>query len=208
MSTDSVDAIETIAAVEPAQWPRRIRVLHWIGAVLILTVLGAILSREIIEDGDLRGTLLNLHKQLGIAVLAYTVLRLGFRAGTRVIGGLHTRWVRIAAYATHAATYFLMLALPVLGWMFTNAKGKPVTLLGIPLPSLVAKDRDFAETLQSWHETLGWTLLILIGLHVVAALWHHFIVKDDVLRAMLGKNSSRLTSDSPPDFPPPTTTKG
>ena len=92
--------------------------------------------------------------------------------------------MRIAAWLTHAALYAALLALPLLGWALSDAAGKPPHLFGLALPALVAEDDDLADRLLAWHQDLAWVLLALVSLHIAAALWHHFIRRDDVLRAM------------------------
>jgi hypothetical protein len=77
--------------------------------------------------------------------------------------------------------------LPLLGWALSNAEGKPVHLFGLTLPALVSADEDLADTLQAWHLNAAWVLLGLVSLHVAAALWHHFVLRDEVLRRMLPK---------------------
>lgn len=183
------DVLTEAAAVEPRAWPARIRVVHWITAILVLAAIAAVLSRDWVNGDALRHGLMTFHRQAGIAVLALTLLRLPLRATVRSPVYRSRRAVRVVAALTHGLAYLLLLALPLLGWAFTNARGKPVALLGLQLPTIVARNRDLAERLQSLHGTLGWTLLVLIGLHVAAALWHHFIARDDVFRGMAGRRA-------------------
>ena len=71
--------------------------------------------------------------------------------------------------------------------ILSDAQGKPVDLLGATLPALVGPDEDLADKLQIWHVDVAWVLLGLISLHIAAALWHHFVLRDRVLRMMLPK---------------------
>lgn len=178
------DALTQVAAVDARAWPARIRVLHWITAILVLAAIAAVVSHDWFDGDGLRRGLMSFHRQAGITVLALTLLRLPMRAAARAPAYRTSRTVRAVAKCTHALAYLLLLALPLLGWAFTNVRGKPVAVLGLRLPHIVARNRDLAEQLQSLHGTLGWTLLVLIGLHVLAALWHHYIARDDVLRSM------------------------
>jgi cytochrome b561 len=94
--------------------------------------------------------------------------------------------VRLAAKAGHAFLYLFLLALPLTGWLLTNAQGKAASFFGLfNLPMLVAKNRDLVDQLGDIHETGAWVFIALVGLHVGAALWHHFWRKDQVLRSML-----------------------
>jgi thiosulfate reductase cytochrome b subunit len=75
--------------------------------------------------------------------------------------------------------------LPVLGWVTANAYGQTLRLFGLlPLPTLIERDREFGYGLQDWHVDAAWLLLTLVLGHVVAALWHHYIRRDNVLRSM------------------------
>jgi cytochrome b561 len=95
-------------------------------------------------------------------------------------------WQRLAAHLSHGALYTLLVVLPVTGWLMSSALGIPTVYLGlVPLPDLVAPDRPLGESLVRLHHTLAFLFAILIGIHVAAAVYHHFVQKDDVARRML-----------------------
>jgi len=95
-------------------------------------------------------------------------------------------WQRRAAGAMHWVLYALIVVIPVTGWLYSSAAGVPTVYLGvIALPDLVTKDKALAELLKSVHVTLNYSLLVLVVMHVAAALQHHFIVRDEVLARML-----------------------
>jgi len=80
----------------------------------------------------------------------------------------------------------MLLLQPVSGWLYSNASGRAIVYLGlVPLPNLVGKDRALAGTLRELHSTGGLVLSIAVGLHVLAALKHHLVDRDDTLRRML-----------------------
>jgi cytochrome b561 len=90
------------------------------------------------------------------------------------------------ARLTHGFLYLLLIALPLMGWANASSRGWPVALAGlIPLPSLSPVGSPVGHALGDWHQVFAWVLLVLIGLHVVAALFHHFILRDGTLRRML-----------------------
>ena len=79
-----------------------------------------------------------------------------------------------------------MLAVPLAGWVYSNATGYRVVYLGkLPLPNLVGRDKALADVWHQAHEVLATVLVVVIVLHVLAALQHHFIHKDNTLRRML-----------------------
>jgi cytochrome b561 len=68
-----------------------------------------------------------------------------------------------------------------------SAAGKPIPFFGLDLPALISENKDLARTLKELHETCGTIGYFLIGLHAVAALFHHYIVRDNTLLRMLPK---------------------
>ena len=85
------------------------------------------------------------------------------------------------------------MALPVVGWVLTSAHGISLNLFGVVhLPQLVAADSELADTLSDYHVWLSWVLLALVVMHVGAALWHHFVRRDAVLKAMLPGRSRMM----------------
>jgi cytochrome b561 len=133
--------------------------------------------------------LLEGHRHFGLFVLMLFLARvaLRIRLGKLPHDAQVPKFVRIAAGLTHIALYALLLTLPLLGWALSNAEDKPVHLFGLTLPALVSADEDLADTLQAWHLNAAWVLLGLVSLHVAAALWHHFVLRDETLRRMLPK---------------------
>jgi cytochrome b561 len=112
---------------------------------------------------------------------------LGFSDQTGQLAAL-LRWV---ALMTHLALYAFLIALPLLGWAATSAKGVTLRLFALaPLPGLVAPDPDLADALVDYHMWGAWALLALVAAHAFAALWHHFVRRDGVLAAMLPNSRS------------------
>lgn len=161
--------------------------LHWLTVLCLLLAVAAILARDQLDGRALRQWLLEGHRHFGLLVLLLFFARLVLRVRSeRLPASRHvSRLTRCIAGLTHAALYALLLALPLLGWSLSDAEGKPVHLLGATLPALVGADEDLADRLLTWHQDAAWCLLALAALHVAAALWHHVVVRDDVLRTML-----------------------
>lgn len=161
--------------------------LHWLSLLLLVGGVAAVLGRDVVEDRALRTLLLELHRNAGVMVLALAAIRLAVRLwkrAHRVEHGLPPL-LRRGAQLSHGLLYLGLMAVPLLGWALSSARGQVPLLLGLlPLPALMARDRELAETLEGWHEDLAWVLLTLIALHAAAALWHHHVRRDGVLRAM------------------------
>jgi cytochrome b561 len=169
-----------------ARHPRVLVLLHWLTALCLVLAAAFILTRDQMDGRTLRMWLLEGHRHFGLFILILFFVRLVVRLRTgRLPAEENTAWpLRVAAGLTHVALYALLLAQPLLGWALTSAAGKTVDFFGIALPALVAEDEDLADTLHTWHENTAWALLILICLHAGAALWHHFVMRDGVLRRM------------------------
>jgi cytochrome b561 len=95
-------------------------------------------------------------------------------------------WQHSAASIAHFFLYALTMAIPVSGWLMSSASGFQVMYLSvIPIPDLIAKNKDTAEQLKQLHESLNWLMVLVVALHLAAALKHHLVDRDDVLWRML-----------------------
>ena len=175
-----------------ARHPAITRALHWGTAVAIVVAVAAMFVRDAVEDKFLRQLLLEVHRQLGMLVLIAAGLRIAARLRTGLTDhapGMAAALRRMAG-AAHVLLYGLLIALPLVGWALTSAHGITVAFLGaVPLPKLVSPDSELADTLSDYHVWLAWGLLAFVGMHVAAAIWHHFVRRDAVLRAMLPSRS-------------------
>lgn len=162
--------------------------LHWLMLVLLAAVYCAMELRGYFPKGSAaRGAMKSWHYSLGISVLVLALARLGisFVRPAPAISPPPRAWQRIGARAMKWALYGFMLVMPLLGWATRSAEGATVMVFGLPLPPLFGASVTLAESIQELHEvgaTLGY---VLIGLHALAALYHHYIVHDDTLRRML-----------------------
>lgn len=180
-------SIDLAAADIAPKRPRKIVLLHWLTVICLCFAAGLILLRdEVVSGRALKQWLLEGHRHFGLFVLMLFFIRVvaRFRTGKLPAVGNMSKAIRAVATLTHIALYALLLALPLLGWALSNAQDRPVHLFGLTLPALVSADEDLADRLQTWHVNAAWLLLALVLLHTGAALWHHFVVRDDVMRAM------------------------
>ncbi len=96
------------------------------------------------------------------------------------------RFLAGVARLTHWLLYFLLIALPLMGWANASSRGWRTFMGGmVPLPPLSPQGSPFGHSLGDWHQVFAWVLLALIGLHATAALFHHFVLRDATLRRML-----------------------
>jgi len=164
------------------------RALHWtVAALLACQFATALLLPHIKMDTPL-DTTINLHFNLGLAILVVMAIRLAhrWRHPVRVAGGAGPAWESALANATHRLFYAILLIGPFLGWAAASAHSVPVRLLGtVELPALAPRKAPWALLAGDIHGWTMWTLLVLLGVHVAAALYHHVLRRDGVLRRML-----------------------
>lgn len=166
--------------------PRILVAMHWLTVLFVLVAVTLVLLREVVDGRTARQWLLEGHRHFGLLVLVLFALRVALRLRLgRLPAEDASRLLRLAGGLTHVALYTLLLALPLLGWAYSNSMAKPVHFFGATLPPLVSPDPDLADTLGAWHVDAAWALLGLVLLHIAAALWHHFVRHDGVLRRML-----------------------
>lgn len=170
------------------------RAFHWITAIAVALafVLGPEGFGKLMDDGVDPATHIDivLHESLGMLVLVLTLVRLVwviFRPAAPVVE--ISLWMRLAAIGAKLGLWVLMLVLPITALLTLGSEGYPMTLLGgvhvVPMPwlsdSAIGSMLDWGEV----HGLLGDLILILAGLHSVAALYHHVVLKDRVLATML-----------------------
>lgn len=162
--------------------------LHWAVAALVVVVAGlGLYMADLAETAPGRETLFDLHRSLGVTVFALLVVRAAWRAMRRppqLVSGM-PRLQRVAAKTTHVLLYVLLAVVPITGYLLTNFDGEAVKLFGSVLPPLVAPDKAAGRLFGDVHSFAAWTLLVLAGLHTLAALKHHFIDRDATLLRML-----------------------
>ncbi|WP_317203321.1 cytochrome b [Janthinobacterium sp.] len=162
--------------------------IHWLMLFLLAAVYAAMELRDIFPKGSAeRNAMKTWHFMLGLSVLGLVALRLVARmlGSAPPIVPAPPRWQISLAHSLHLALYSLMIGLPLLGWLLLSAAGKPVPFFGVELPALLAPDKALAEQIKEIHETFATIGYFLIGAHALAALFHHYVVRDNTLRRML-----------------------
>lgn len=163
-------------------------ILHWLIAALVVTQIVLIQAHEA-TDGPISREFVNLHKSVGLSILVLTLVRLGWRIANPAIplpAGT-PRWQKLAARANHVLFYVLLLAMPLVGWAASSAAGREIIWFGLfEWPLLpIGGGRDMARELMDVHETAATLLIALVVLHILGALKHHVIDRDNVLHRMI-----------------------
>lgn len=164
------------------------RTLHWLTLVLLIGSFTLAVSMVNMPFSPRKLEFYSWHKWVGVTIFLLAVLRLGWRFANpvpRPPAGT-PRWQHRLAQLSHAMLYAILIVMPVTGWIMSSALNLPVVYLGlIPIPSPFGVDRALGETMKVAHLSLAIVLLALVTIHVLAALYHHFHLRDDVLRRML-----------------------
>ncbi len=171
------------------------QLLHWLIVGLIITQFALASKADGLPLGPAKVAVLAQHKSFGMTIFMLAVLRLSWRLANPVprLPPTTPAWQRMAAHVSHVALYGLIFITPLFGWMMSSARNFPVSWFGIfTFPDLVQPDRTRYEFFHDVHETLAMSLLVIAVLHAAAAIKHHFIDRDDILRRML---PVRLRSD-------------
>jgi len=162
--------------------------LHWVIALLMigLIILGLYMVSLPMNLHKLK--YYGWHKEFGVLVLMLATVRLAWRFTntTPLLPPQMPKWEQLAAHGMHYVFYGFMFALPITGWMLSSAAGFPVSFFGLfVLPDLISTNEQSRHLLTEIHKWLAYGLIAAICGHVGAALQHHFINKDDILRRML-----------------------
>jgi cytochrome b561 len=162
--------------------------LHWLIFLLIATLLVIGFLMTGMENSPDKFKIYGIHKSVGIIVLLTVILRLLWKAINIYppLPDTLSKWDKLAAHAGHALLYVLIIAMPLSGWLMSSASGFSVSVFGwFILPDLIAPDKELGKQLRDNHGWLAYAIIVMVSLHVIAALLHHFYFKNNVLRRML-----------------------
>lgn len=186
-SESTFDTATRIAAGDDGTNYDRVAIaLHWLTAFLVIAnfALAQVWdwypkpTRELMED---------THMSFGVLLAAVIVARIVWRLiPGHQVAALGAGWVQLASKATHYLLYALLVAEAVLGFAFRWGAGRPMEFFGLGIAPMIAEmARPDRRQLREFHEWIGWAIIIIALLHALAALYHHYVVKDRVLERML-----------------------
>jgi cytochrome b561 len=171
---------------------------HWVIAALVIAniALGLYMA-DLPRSDPYKFLIVQTHKSIGLTVLVLSLLRLGWRLvnpAPRLPAGIHPIMAGLA-HLSHYLFYALIILIPLSGWLFVSASplGNGTSYFGLfDWPNLGffagqtrAQLHATREMYQTTHVLLAWSAIVLVPIHVLAALYHHFLRGDDVLRRMV-----------------------
>ncbi|HET7330788.1 cytochrome b [Dyella sp.] len=179
-------------SMSPARYGLSLRITHW---ATVVAVLAAYLFANMGEGSEEGGVAtsgmqaMQWHYVAGIIVLLFVIPRLVLRiyAPTPPIVPAPGSITALTARLVHLALYVFLIVQPVLGWLQLSYGGEQVVVpwLDWHLPALVHPDAQAKEIVGEVHELIGNVFYAVIALHILAALWHHFMRRDNTLKRML-----------------------
>jgi cytochrome b561 len=164
------------------------KALHWLIVGLLVAQFIFAWTMPHIGRNTPVTTLISLHFTFGIIVLVVAIVRLARRATHKEPAPLDgvPPWQALSARVVHWLLYILLFVVPILGWINASWRGMPVVMFGLELPQLVATRAPGWRWTGDVHALLSnYLMLTLVGLHVLAGLYHYFIRRDRVLQRML-----------------------
>ena len=156
-------------------------IFHWLMALII--VITFILGLNLKYNYQYYYEVLILHNSLGITILLLAIFRIAWKFINIKPSPLPNKKLLMKlATLTHILFYIFFFALPLSGYLLTNLQGDIVSFYGIDLPEILQSNNDFKYYTHIVHDLLGNILLVIFSLHVLGALYHHFVIRDNTLR--------------------------
>ena len=167
---------------------RVFKLLHWLIAFLIIGMLFLGYFMFDIPDKSLRGQVIGVHKLTGLSILILMILRVTWaltHPKPLALSGGGPFWQRIVERTVHYSLYAILIVMPVTGWLMSVAFGHAPKLYSLTFALPIEQSKAVGEYWEGLHKTLAIVIIALISLHILAAFYHYFVKKDQVLQRML-----------------------
>lgn len=165
---------------------------HWLIFLLLLFMVtfGYLLSSV---PKDYQPVAYNIHKLTGLTILVLMVLRaLWALSNPKPALPLDAKpWEHVAEHTVHLLLYLVVIAMPLAGWIGAVAGGRPPHIGSFNIELPISESKALSHAAFEMHGTLAIMLIVLFSIHVLAALYHHFIRKDDILRRIMPHSRNR-----------------
>ncbi|WDM85743.1 cytochrome b [Ehrlichia sp. JZT12] len=166
-----------------------LRIMHWISGIPIILMLcmGFCMKMELFPNNYPIGQVYALHKAIGIVLLFFFVLRLICRFSSVI--PQHPKnfpqYLAVISKVIHIGLYVTSITMATSGYIMSSASGKAIKVLSFNIPLLIDTNKNIANIAQQWHNICAYTLAALIALHILAALKHKFIDKDNIFNRII-----------------------
>jgi cytochrome b561 len=162
--------------------------LHWATVVLVLGIFASILLKDFTADRDQAATFLYIHRSLGVTTWMVAICRLVWRLSLGFLPPFPETMSKVQQWLAKTSEYGLyaiLLIQPLTGLGQSVTRGRPFLILAWEVPGMMSRDNILTEIIEKIHRRSAWVLLAVLGLHILAALFHRLILKDEVLQSML-----------------------
>ena len=197
MSIDSESALGTATRIaagdDGTNYDKVAIALHWATAVLVVLQMALALLWDL-GDRPMHRTMVAAHMSFGLILTAVIIARIIWRlVPGHQVPAADVGLARIASKAVHYGLYLLLPAEAVLGFLAQWSEGRPLSFFGLVMipPPFAEWSREAHHQVVEVHEWVAWTIIALATLHSLAALYHHYVLKDRVLKRMLPGGSSK-----------------
>jgi cytochrome b561 len=162
---------------------------HWLIFILVTIMLIVGFTMDGIANPALKGLVFNIHKLTGVSVLMLMILR-ALWAATNPKPELFAANLiqRLAERIGHFILYALLIIMPLSGWVAVSAAGRPPKLGDMALQLPIPQSKALVKQAFTLHGLLAYVIIVFVILHIFAALYHHFIKKDEVLKRMMPRH--------------------
>ena len=166
---------------------------HWFVFILIVAAFAVIeLKGQFPKGSEPRELCKTIHGVIGQLIFLVMALRLTIRLNYGVPEPTNPKPVFVSlAKAMHWLLYAILLISPIFGLLYFQYGGKEIHFFGLVWPQLLTPNPEMKKVVEGIHEFLGNSLYFLIGIHAIAGLWQHYVIKDDTLRRMLNKVNAK-----------------
>lgn len=165
-----------------------LKFIHWLTALIVVGMLacGFIMTDLDSKIYPIKWSLYSWHEDIGIIVLLLTLLRLLLRNTTKTppLPIEFSKLIKFGAHMMHYLFYVVLVAQPIFGYLMATFGGHKVLFFGIPLPALVESNKEFAGLAAEAHEITALILIAMICLHLLVALKHRYLDKQDIIYRM------------------------
>jgi cytochrome b561 len=173
----------------PTTYSSTQKLLHWALFALVVFLYALTFGEDLFQRGDPTvDAIWRVHISVGLLLAALVLWRVVLRTlrGAPGLPENTSELERAGAKIAHLVLYTLLIAIPVLGILLTWYRGNDLSFFGLfTIPSPVTPDRGIARNIRELHSLCANGILIIAGLHALAALWHKFVRRDEVLTRML-----------------------
>ncbi|MDR2977857.1 MAG: cytochrome b [Rickettsiales bacterium] len=173
--------------MEDNKYSLGLRIIHWLMAVFIIGMLcSGFYMKGLPVSNEIKFNIYAIHKACGVTVFGLVVIRIFFRAFTCVppLPANFSRLIINASKAVHFGLYSLMILMPLSGYVMSSASGKKIKYF-FHIPWLISKNKELASTANGLHSILAYFIVFFIVLHILAALKHTLIDKQNIFKRII-----------------------